>query len=95
MEAERNKRVDAARTLKISEADLSKAREDLKEITRARDSAEASLSGAQKYAETQTKHLLETEDQLRIAKEQIVDLRRNWLRRRRAKTLQNGLGTKP
>ncbi|XP_030964888.1 uncharacterized protein LOC115986171 [Quercus lobata] len=37
---ERNKCIDAARTLKTSEADLAKAREDLKEATRAKDSAE-------------------------------------------------------
>ena len=47
-ELERNKRIDATRTLKTSEADLTKAREDLKEATRARDSAEAGLTGAQK-----------------------------------------------
>ena len=45
-ELERNKRIDVARTLKISEADLAKAREDLKEATRARDSAETGLTGA-------------------------------------------------
>ena len=50
-ELERNKRMDAARTLKHSESDLVKAREDLKEATRARDSAEAGLTGAQKQAE--------------------------------------------
>ena len=61
METERNKRLDAAHTLKNSEADLTKAREDLKEMTRQRDSAEAGLSGAQKQAETQTKRLLEAE----------------------------------
>ena len=43
---ERNKRIDAARTLKKSEASLAKAREDLKEATRARDSAETGLAGA-------------------------------------------------
>ena len=48
METERNKRLDAAHTLKNSEADLTKAREDLKEMTRQRVSMEASLSGAQK-----------------------------------------------
>ena len=48
METERNKRLDAARTLKNSEADLTKARKDLKEMTRQRDSAEAGLSGVQK-----------------------------------------------
>ena len=40
--------MDAARTLKNSEADLSKAKEELKEITRARVSAEAGLAGTQK-----------------------------------------------
>ena len=48
METERNKRLDAAHTLKNSEADLTKAREDLKEMTRQRVSMEASLYGAQK-----------------------------------------------
>ena len=48
LETKRNKRLDAAWTLKNSEADLTKAREDLKDMTRARDSAEASLAGAQK-----------------------------------------------
>ena len=47
-ELERSKRIDTARTLKTSETDLAKAREDLKEAARARDSVEASLSGAQK-----------------------------------------------
>ena len=40
--------MDAARTLKNSEADLLKAMEDLKEMTRARDSAELGLASAQK-----------------------------------------------
>ena len=44
LELERNKRVNAARTFKNSEADLSKAREKLKEMTKARDSAESSLA---------------------------------------------------
>ena len=48
LELERNKLVDAVRTLKNSEADLSKAREDLKEMTRARDSTESSLTSAQR-----------------------------------------------
>jgi len=51
LELERNKSMDAARTLKNSEANLSKAREDLKEMTRARDSAESGLAGAQKQTE--------------------------------------------
>ena len=50
-ELERNKRINAARTLKKSEADLAKVREDLKEATRARDSVESGLTGAQKQAE--------------------------------------------
>ena len=45
------KRLDATRTLKNFEADLLKAREDLKEVTRARDSAELGLASAQKQAE--------------------------------------------
>ena len=50
-ELERDKRIDTARTLKKSEADLAKAREDLKEATRARDSAAVGLTGAQQQAE--------------------------------------------
>ena len=46
LELERNKRVDAMRTFKNSEANLSKAREELKEMTRARDSAESGLANA-------------------------------------------------
>ena len=76
LELKRNKRVDAARTLKNSWADLTKAREELKEMTRARDSAESGQASAQRQAENQTKRLLETEDQLKIAKEQIVDLKK-------------------
>ena len=44
----REKRLDATRTLKNSEVDLLKAREDLKGVTRARDSAESDLANAQK-----------------------------------------------
>ena len=40
-----------------------KAREDSKEVTRARDSAEAGLDGAQKQAEEQTRRLLAAEEQ--------------------------------
>ena len=47
-ELKHNKCIEAVRTLKNFEADLAKAREDLKEVTRARDSAEADLTGAQK-----------------------------------------------
>ena len=48
MDLEREKCSDATWTLKNFETDLLKAREDLKEVTRARDSAEASLASAQK-----------------------------------------------
>ena len=40
--------MNAARTLKNSGADFLKAREDLKEVIRARDSAESGLASAQK-----------------------------------------------
>ena len=60
----RDKRLDATRILKNSEADLLKVRKDLKEMTRARDSVESSLAGAQKQAEDQTRCLLEAEEQL-------------------------------
>ena len=62
MDFERKKRLDATRTLKNSEADLLKAREDLKEVTRARDSAESGLASTQKQAEDQTRRLLEVEE---------------------------------
>ena len=69
LDLEREKRLDATRTLKNSEADLLKARENLKEVTRAKDSVEAGLAGAQKQAEDQTRRLIEAEEQLQIAKE--------------------------
>ena len=50
MDLERDKRLDAMRTLKNFEVNLLKAREDLKEVTRARDSAESGLASAQKQA---------------------------------------------
>ena len=46
LDLEREKCLDAVRTLKNSETDLLKANEDLKEVTRARDSAEAGLASA-------------------------------------------------
>ena len=55
LELERDKCLDATRTLKNSEANLLKAREDLKEMTRARDSTESGLAGTQKQLEDQTK----------------------------------------
>ena len=75
LDLEREKRLDATRTLKNSETDLLKAREDLKEVTRARDNAKAGLAGVQKQAEDQTRPLLEAEEQFQIAKEQIVNLK--------------------
>ena len=39
-----------------------KVREDLKEVTRARDSAESGLASAQKQAEDQTRRVLEAEE---------------------------------
>ena len=63
-------------TLKNSETDLLKAMEDLKEMTRARDSAELGLANSQKQAEDQTRRLLEVEDQLKIANEQITYLKK-------------------
>ena len=57
LDLEREKHLDATRTLKNSKADLLKAREDLKEVTKARDSAESGLASAQKQAEDQTECL--------------------------------------
>ena len=51
LKQERDKRLNANRTLKNFEADFLKAREDLKEMTRARDSAESGLASAQKQVE--------------------------------------------
>ena len=48
LEQEHDKHLDATRIVKNSEADLLKAREDLKEMTRARASAESGLASAQK-----------------------------------------------
>ena len=61
LDLEHEKRLDATRTLKNSKADLLKAREDLKEVTRARDSAKLGLDSAQKQAEDQTRRLQEAE----------------------------------
>ena len=48
LDLERDKRLDATRTLKNSEANILKVRENLKKVTRARDSAESGLANAQK-----------------------------------------------
>ena len=61
-ELECNKRIEATRTLKNSEVDLTKAREELKKMTKARDSVEAGLDDAQKQAEDQRKRLLAAEE---------------------------------
>ena len=51
LEQERDKRLDATWTLKNSKADLLKAREDLKDMNRAKDNAESGLASAQKQVE--------------------------------------------
>ena len=51
LDLEREKRLNASRTLKNSKADLLNAKEDLKKVTRAKDSAEVGLASAQKQAE--------------------------------------------
>ena len=62
LDVEHDKRLNATRTLKNSVADLLKAREDLKEMTRARDNTESGLARAQKQANDQTRCLLEAEE---------------------------------
>ena len=62
LDLECEKRLDATRTLKNSVADLLKVRENMKEATRAKDSAEAGLANAQKQAEDQTRRLKEAEE---------------------------------
>ena len=84
-ENERSKHLDASQTLKAFKDDLAKAKEDLKEAIRERDSASAGLNGAQKQAEEQTKRLLEAEDQLQIAKEYISDLKKKLIMAENAK----------
>ena len=44
LDLEHEKRLDATRTLKNFEADLLRAREDLKEVTKARDNTESGLA---------------------------------------------------
>ena len=71
LDIEHEKRLDATRTLKNSETDLLKSREDLKEVTRARDSAEVGLASAQKQAKDQTRRLLEAEGQCRLLRSRL------------------------
>ena len=75
-EGERTKRIEATRTLKISKNNLMKAREELKNVTRDRDSAQVGLKGTQTQAKEQTKRLIVAEEQVQIAKEQISDLKK-------------------
>ena len=72
-----------------------KARLDLKEITRARDSVESGFASAQKQVEDQTRRLLEAKDQLKIAKEQITDLKKKLAEVGGPKMPRNGPGMKP
>ena len=87
LKLERDNRLDAMWTLKNFEADLLKARENLKEMTRARDSAELGLVSAQKQAEDQTRRLLEAKDQFKIANEQITDLKKKLAEAEGAKNI--------
>ena len=64
-----------------------KAREDLKEVTRAKDGTESGLASAQKQVEDQTRRLLEVEEQLQITKEQIVDLKKKLAKAEGAKNV--------
>ena len=75
------------RTFKNSEANLLKVREDLKEMTWARDSTKSGLASTQKQVENQTRRLLEAEGQLQIAKEQIVDLKKKLTKAEGAKNV--------
>ncbi|XP_065635038.1 uncharacterized protein LOC136069880 [Quercus suber] len=54
---ERDKFLEAANTLKRSEADLKKATDDLTEMTKAKDTAVSDLAVARKQAENQTNRL--------------------------------------
>ena len=72
-----------------------KVREDLKEMTRARDSVESGLTNTQKQAEDQTRRLLEVEDQLKIANEQITDLKKKLAEVEGPRTSRSGPRMKP
>ena len=95
LELKRDKHLDATWTLKNSEVDLLKARVDLKEMTRARDSIESGLASAQKQVEDQTRRPLKAKDQLKIANEQITDLKKKLAKVGGPKTSRNGPGMKP
>ena len=60
--SERTKRSDAVRALNASKADLKKAKDQLEEMKRARDTAESALTAAEKLVLDQTERLLKTED---------------------------------
>ena len=87
LELECDKRLDATQIIKNFEADLLKARKDLKEMTRAGYSVESSLASAQKQVKDQTRRLLKAEDQLKIAKEQITDLKKKLAKAEEAKNV--------
>ena len=87
LDLESEKRLVATRTLKNSETELLKAKEDLKKVIRAKDNTEAGLASTQKQAEDQTRRLLEAEEQLQIAKEHIVDLKKKLAEVERAKNV--------
>ncbi|XP_065625150.1 uncharacterized protein LOC136065603 [Quercus suber] len=75
LKRERDWRFQATGALKNFEADLAKAREDLKAVTREWDSALSGLEGTQAQAKEQTRRLGEAEDQLQTARDLIADLR--------------------
>ena len=64
-------------------------------MAKARDIAEASLAGAQKQAEDQMRCLLNAEDQLKIAKEQIIDLKKKLAEAKGPRTLLSGPRIRP
>nr|XP_023876857.1 uncharacterized protein LOC111989301 [Quercus suber] len=75
MGQEHDKYLNATNTLKRFEAGLKKEREDLKEMTKARDNVTSDLVGIMKQAEDQTGCLRDVEGQLQVAKEQIANLK--------------------
>ena len=92
---EYDKLLDATRTLKVSKADLSKAREELEEMKKARDIAESGLPSAQKQALDQTEYLLKAEDQLRVAKEEVATLEKKVLKAKGPEVLRSPPGMRP
>ena len=64
-----------------------RVREDLKEMTRAKDCAKSGLASTQKQAEDQTRRLFKAEDQLKISNEQITDLKKKLAEAEGAKNI--------